>query len=474
MVSTQFTTHTSPKIITGEQTELASHYFRIAPQHISYPTNGLFRPDFPASEFDTWKEEYKNRTPAPLSLYVHLPFCQNLCYFCSCNKTITHQEGAVTKYLDHLKKEISRRALDIGEQRPITRMHWGGGTPSYLDNAETTRLMHTLASHFNLLADETREYSIEIDPRCTDLTAMALLKGLGFNHISIGIHDFDPLVQRAINRVQAFKKVAELVNSIRAHGFETVTFDMIYGLPHQDSWTISETLKKVVELKPDRIAYRAYTHAPNEFSAQYGIDESALPSSEQKVEFSSLIHTTLQALGYVNIGVDHFVLAKNIPTMNSTAEATRRAHLLNMPNDLLGLGVSAISHIGDYFLQNVNSLESYYNRIAQDEMPVERGLKLSEDDKIRRYIILNFTLQLSLKFADLNSRFRIDFQRDFAAELLALRDLQRQGLIEITADDIKITAKGRPLLRTICCYFDAHLHSQCAEKTASANTVAAV
>lgn len=457
MVSSQFATFLTPQTTIGEQTELASHYFRIAPQHISYPTTELFKPDFPLNEFRSWQEECQLSPYAPLSLYVHLPFCQDLCYFCSCNKTITDKEGVVARYLDHLQSEISLRAKSTGEQRPITRMHWGGGTPSYLDNAEITRLMHTLASHFNLQADDTREYSIEIDPRCTDAATIALLKGLGFNHVSMGIHDFDPLVQRAINRVQAFKNITELIDNIRAHGFATITFDMIYGLPHQDSWTISETLKKVIELRPDRIAYRAYTHVPNEFSAQYGIDEDALPNSSQKLELSTLIHKTLQESGYVNIGVDHFVLAIDIPTTKSDSEATRRAHLINMPHDLLGLGVSAISHIGDYFLQNENSLKAYYHRIAHDEMPIERGMKISEDDKIRRFIILSFAIHLCLKFDELNSRFGINFLQGFASELTSLSELQRSGLIEITEHDITITAAGRPFLRTVCAHFDAHL-----------------
>ena len=454
MVPLQLATTFRPQVSLDDQAELASGYFQNAPHLISYPTEQQFRTDFLPNEFNTWENQNSQSTSSPLSLYVHLPFCKQLCYFCSSNKTITRQEGAVSKYLTHLQSEISMRAKNPGKQRPITSMHWGGGTPSYLDSAEITRLMYTLASHFNLLADTDKQYSIEIDPRCADAAKIALLKGLGFNQISMGVQDFDPLVQRAINRVQSYRAVAELVDSVRAHGFATLTFDLIYGLPHQDTRTLSESLKKVIDLRPDCIACRGYHHMPNVFSSHYGIDRTALPNRSQSVALLKLIHETLGDAGYENDGVDHFVLANDALVAQRGSQASRQT---NSQCDLLGLGVSAISHIGEYVVQNELFLDRYYQRTALYESPIHRGLKLSEDDKIRRFIIRSFAINQQLNFDELNTRFGISFPQMFASELSSLREMHDRGLVEIGDHKICVTTSGRPFVRNVCTYFDSYL-----------------
>lgn len=446
-----------PQASLGDQAELASDYFHNTPHQISYPTQPQLQSDFEQHEFTAWEKQYSQSTSAPLSLYVHLPFCKDLCYFCSCNKVITSKRGVASEYLGHLQNEIAKRAETSGEQRPVKSMHWGGGTPNYLDSAELTRLMHTLASHFNLLADETRQYSIEIDPRHAEEPTIALLKGLGFNRISIGVQDLDPLVQRAINRVQPLRQIAELVSNVRTHGFSKLTFDLVYGLPHQDSWTMAETLKKVIDLRPDSIACRGYSHMPKVFSAQFGIDQNALPNAAQSLDLLKLIHETLSDAGYIDVGIDHFVLAKEPPAQEPGSQAKRAESEYSAPYDLLGLGVSAISHIGEYVVQNESTLEGYYQRTKLRELPIERGLRLSEEDKIRRFIILSFATQQRVEFEQLSIRFGINFQEKFAAELSSLRGMHDIGLLEINDQKIAITPSGRPFLRTVCTYFDCYL-----------------
>ena len=244
----------------------------------------------------------------PLSLYVHIPFCQDICYYCACNKIVTRDASASRRYLDALRKEISMQSTLHGKQRPVRQMHWGGGTPTFLDSAEITELMHDLASHFMLLDEGYREYSIEIDPRTVDHDQIALLKGLGFNRISLGIQDFDPLVQKSINRLQPYPMVRDLVREIRQHQFRSLSFDLIYGLPHQDVYTMDVTLDKVLQLRPDRIACYNYAHLPDRFPSQRAIDRLSLPSTEQKVVLQEMIAAKLAHNGYLHIGLDHYVL----------------------------------------------------------------------------------------------------------------------------------------------------------------------
>jgi oxygen-independent coproporphyrinogen-3 oxidase len=439
---------------------LATRYACQGPRYTSYPTAPQFRSDFPLSEYHQWQQQEGDHKRDPLSLYVHLPFCQDICYYCACNKIVTRKPGVGREYLDHLEREIACQAKLVGEQRPITQMHWGGGTPTYLDNAEITELMHQLASHFKLLDKGYREYSIEIDPRTVDISTIALLKGVGFNRISLGIQDFDPLVQRATNRIQPYRQVVPLVESIRAHGFRSLSFDLIYGLPHQDRLTMTETLKKVISLRPDRIACYNYAHLPERFSSQRAIDRLTLPSAGEKLVLQQLIAEQLLAAGYLHIGMDHYVLPEDelaVALSEGRLQRNFQGYSLHMADDLLGLGVSAISQIGDYYLQNETGLEAYYQRIEQGEMPVSRGCKLTDDDKLRRHIIMKLISDLKLDIGDCNDQFGIDFSREFADELQTLRPMERDGLLEISAEQICVTQKGRPFLRNICMPFDAYL-----------------
>ena len=440
--------------------ELARKYASQGPRYTSYPTAPQFRSDLPLHQYYAWQQREGDHKKAPLSLYVHLPFCNDICYYCACNKVVTRKRGVARAYLDRLEKEIALQSEVVGHRRPITQMHWGGGTPTYLDHAEITELMHMLASHFRLLDKEYREYSIEIDPRTVELSTIALLKGVGFNRISLGIQDFDPRVQAAINRIQPLEEVTPLVDSVRAHGFRSLSFDLIYGLPHQDHLTVSETVRKVVSLRPDRIACYNYAHLPERFPSQRAIDRLALPEPGEKLLLQQVISHGLQDAGYVHIGMDHYVLPGDelaIAQREGRLQRNFQGYSLQMADDLLGLGVSAISQIGDFYLQNERDLGHYLELLDAGEIPTNRGCMITCEDKLRRHIIMSLISDLELDIVECNHQFGIDFAVDFSRELTALAPMQQDGLLKISEKSIRITTRGRPFLRNICMPFDAYL-----------------
>ncbi|RLQ21477.1 oxygen-independent coproporphyrinogen III oxidase [Seongchinamella sediminis] len=440
--------------------ELARRYACQGPRYTSYPTAPQFRRDFPLDEYLAWQASDGEHRRAPLSLYVHLPFCQDICYYCACNKIVTRKKNVAQEYLGRLQREITLQSELVGHQRPITQMHWGGGTPTYLDHAQITELMHLLASNFHLLDKGYREYSIEIDPRTVDASTIALLKGVGFNRLSLGIQDFDPLVQQSVNRVQPYRQVASLVESIRAHGFRSLSFDLIYGLPHQDRHTMAETLHKVIELRPDRIACYNYAHLPERFSSQRAIDRLTLPEPDEKLLLHEIISHTLQAAGYVHIGMDHYVLPEDELALAQNEGRLQRnfqGYSLHMADDLLGLGMSAISQLGDYYLQNERELDGYYRMLDGGQFPITRGCQVNADDKLRRHIIMTLISELQLDIDDCNRQFGIDFNQLFAGELAQLAPMAEDGLLELSPGAIAVTRRGRPFLRNICMPFDAYL-----------------
>ncbi len=442
--------------------ELAARYACDGPRYTSYPTAPQFRQDFPVEQYLDWQNRDGDHKRAPLSLYLHLPFCRDICYYCACNKIVTREKGMARQYLNRLQREIEQQSRLVGKQRPITQMHWGGGTPTYLDDAEITELMHILATHFRLLDKEYREYSIEIDPRTIAPETIALLKGVGFNRISLGIQDFDPLVQQAVNRVQPYEQVALLVDCIRSHHFRSLSFDLIYGLPHQDRLTMRETLRQVNTLRPDRIACYNYAHLPQRFSSQRAIDRLTLPSSQEKLLLQQMISHTLQDAGYLHIGMDHYVLPGDelaLALEEGRLQRNFQGYSLHMADDLLGLGVSAISQIGDFYLQNERDLPNYYQLVDAGGLTFTRGCKVNQDDKLRRHIIMSLISELKLDILECNRQFGIDFLRDFTAELAALQPMAQDGLLQIDNREILVTHRGRPFLRNICMPFDAYLNA---------------
>jgi oxygen-independent coproporphyrinogen-3 oxidase len=440
--------------------ELAAKYASAGPRYTSYPTAPQFRGDFPLDQYLSWQGRDSDHKREPLSLYVHLPFCHDICYYCACNKIVTREKGVARSYLDRLEREIAMQAEIVGNRRPITQMHWGGGTPTYLDNAEITELMHILASHFRLLDKGYREYSIEIDPRTVEISSIALLKGVGFNRISLGIQDFDPLVQKTVNRIQPYNEISRLVDSVRAHGFRSLSFDLIYGLPHQDRFTIEETLRKVISLRPDRIACYNYAHLPERFPSQRAIDRLTLPEPEEKLLLQQIISHTLQEAGYLHIGMDHYVLPDDelaVAQREGRLQRNFQGYSLHMADDLLGLGVSAISHIGDFYLQNERDINRYYELVDNGELPSNRGCKVTSDDKLRRHIIMSLISDLKLDVPECNRQFGVDFQHEFQGELQELERMVQDGLLKVSPEAITVTGRGRPFLRNICMPFDAYL-----------------
>jgi len=441
---------------------LATKYARPGPRYTSYPTAPHFRADFPRDEYLRGRHRDDPGRSAPLSLYVHLPFCRDICYYCACNKIVTREKGAARAYLAHLQIEIDMQSQLLGASRPVTQLHWGGGTPTFLDNAEITELMHRLASRFHLLDKGYREYAIEIDPRTVHRDTIALLKGLGFNRISLGIQDFDPLVQKAINRIQPYQHVRTLVECIRTHDFRSLGVDLIHGLPHQDRHTMAETLRKVIALRPDRIACYSYAHLPERFSSQRAIDRLELPQAGERLLLQQMISHTLQDAGYLHIGMDHYVAPDD-----DLARAQREGRLqrnfqgysVQLAEDLLGLGVSAISRVGDFYLQNERELAQYYALLERGEHPASRGYKVGPEDKLRRHVIMSLICDLGLDIEDCNQRFGIDFARTFARELLQMHAMQVDGLVRLDAHELRVTLRGRPFLRNICMVFDAYLET---------------
>lgn len=445
---------------------LAAKYATSGPRYTSYPTAPHFEDQQAVAAYRADCSNVPVDSVAPLSLYVHIPFCRDICYYCACNKVVTRKKGAGATYLAHLEREITLRSEHIARQRPVTQMHWGGGTPTYLEDAELTQLMHALASHFHLTDREDREYSLEVDPRTVSPDSLALLRGLGFNRISMGIQDFDPLVQKAVNRVQRYDDIAGLVAATRSLNFRSLSFDLIYGLPHQDETSIRQTLQQVITLQPDRIACYNYAHLPQRFSSQRSIDRLTLPSPQQKIELHQLISDTLTDAGYSHIGMDHYVLpADDLAQARRDGRLQRnfQGYSLQLADDLLGLGVSAISQLGDYYLQNERQLEDYYTRVANDDMPIARGYRMTAEDKLRRSVIMTLACQLELDIDKVEAEFGVDFFSHFADCIPALREMAADGLLELTARKVSITAAGRHFIRNICMVFDAYLQTSAAQ-----------
>ena len=442
---------------------LIEKYDIAGPRYTSYPTAPQFSSAYTADDYRAEAGVELRQSIAPLSLYLHIPFCQNICYYCACNKIVTSDRSVSRVYLDYLVKEIQMQGELASKHRTVMQLHLGGGTPTFLDDAELTELMHTLAMHFSLTDDEQREYSIEVDPRTVTQDTLALLKGLGFNRISLGVQDFDEQVQQAINRRQRFGMIKMLAETVRLHQFKSLSFDLIYGLPFQTLETLKDSLSKVIELSPDRIAFYNYAHMPDRFSSQRAIDRHDLPTAAMKIEMLGLISSTLIGAGYQYIGMDHFVR----PT-DDLARARREGKLQRnfqgystcMAPDLLGLGVSAISSLAESYAQNASSLDDYYAAIDRGELAIVRGLTLTKDDLLRRAVISGLICNLKLDTQRIEAQYHILFSEYFSQELEALKPMEKDGLIYWQDDKLCVTDSGRPMLRNICMVFDKYLREK--------------
>ncbi|CAG8999350.1 MAG: Oxygen-independent coproporphyrinogen III oxidase [Candidatus Celerinatantimonas neptuna] len=441
--------------------QLIEKYNYAGPRYTSYPTALEFHQGFGFFEFQQAARRYPER---PLSLYVHIPFCHKLCYYCGCNKIVTRHQDKADAYLDNLSCEMETMA-PLFHQRRVTQLHWGGGTPTFLDEKQTRRLMGMICHHFNIADDA--EISIEVDPREITLDTMDVLAELGFARLSLGIQDFNPKVQEAVNRVQDKAFIEALLQRARKVGFTSINLDLIYGLPHQTPDSFAKTLEEIKLLDPDRLSVFNYAHLPSHFASQRKIKESDLPTPQQKLTILRDTILNLTCSGYQFIGMDHFAHPNDslaIAQRQGKLHRNFQGYTTQGECDLLGLGVSAISMIGDDYSQNHKTLKAYYEQVGQSGHAQCKGLALTQDDIIRRDVIKALMCDFALDFATIEQRFSLTFQDYFADDLALLKPLIKDGLLELTAKGIYVSAAGRLLIRNIAMCFDTYFRSKVREK----------
>ncbi|NIC43050.1 oxygen-independent coproporphyrinogen III oxidase [Aquabacterium sp. A08] len=429
------------------------------PRYTSYPTADRFVEAFTEKDYTQALEQRRAGSLAlPLSIYVHIPFCESVCYYCACNKVITKHHSKAAEYLRYLSRELELQVQHFGRGHHVSQMHLGGGTPTFLSDAELEDLVAMIRRQFTLVPGG--EYSVEVDPRTVTEARLEHLHRLGFNRLSFGVQDFDPTVQKAVHRVQPAEQVFALVAAARRIGFESVNVDLIYGLPQQTPESFRHTLEQVQVLRPDRIALYAYAHLPARFKPQRRIISAELPSPADKLDMLSISLDLFSAGGYVYVGMDHFALPND-----ALAVAKRQGRLhrnfqgySTQPDcDLIALGVSAIGRIGATYSQNAKTLEEYYDALDQGRLPIVRGLALSRDDVLRRSVIMALMCQGSVDFESVGLAHLIDFRSYFARELERLQGMVELGLVRITDTAIEVTPSGWYLVRAIAMTFDKYL-----------------
>jgi oxygen-independent coproporphyrinogen-3 oxidase len=437
---------------------LIRKYDASGPRYTSYPTADRFVEAFGETQLTQWLAKRNiGGFSQPLSLYVHLPFCENVCYYCACNKVVTRDHGRSAKYIKYLEKELALLAPRLGEPRALQTMHWGGGTPNFLRRDELSGLARAIGSAF--VCNDKTECSIEVDPRYAGSGDMAFLAELGFNRASLGVQDFDPVVQKAVHRVQSVETTQRVMAEARASGFESINIDLIYGLPRQTLDSFNRTLDEVLRLEPDRIALYSYAHLPKLFKPQRRIAEADLPSAEQKLQLMTLAIGRLTRAGYLYIGMDHFARPGDELALAQTHGQLARNFqgYSTQAGDLIGLGVSAIGQIGPTYYQNQKELERYYAALDAGRLPVLRGIELSADDLVRRAVIHGLMCHFRVSIEAIELSHLIDFRRHFAGEMHILGKLAADGLVELGPEWIVVTPKGRLLVRSICMVFDRYL-----------------
>jgi oxygen-independent coproporphyrinogen-3 oxidase len=449
--------------------DLLRRYDRPGPRYTSYPTAPQFHPGFGENELRL-AAEASNGDPIPrrLSLYVHVPFCTSPCFYCGCNRIITRDKARGDAYLVRLYREIALTAQLFDRDREVIQLHFGGGTPNFLSPAQLGEVVETLRSQFRFSNAADRDISIELDPRFVDADDIAELAKIGFNRASFGVQDFDPAVQEAVNRIQSVEETRAVVDACRAHGFRSVNVDLIYGLPNQAPEGFARTLDTVAQMRPDRVAVYGYAHMPHLFKPQKQLDASLLPSGETKLALLQLAIEKLTAAGYLYIGMDHFALPDDELALAQARGGLHRnfmGYTTHADSDLVGLGVSAISHIGDSFSQNPRDLPSWQAALDDGRLPVFRGMRLDEDDQLRADLIQSLMCQGEIPVAALERRYAIDFAEYFSTALDRLAPLAEDGLVRVEEQRIAVTARGRLLLRNIAMCFDRYLEQPATVET---------
>jgi len=443
--------------------ELLRQFDVPGPRYTSYPTADRFVEAFTADDYAQALTQRRNGAAAmtlPLSLYVHLPFCESLCYYCACNKIITRHHERAKPYLEYLGREVALHTALLGTQQKVTQLHLGGGSPTFLNDEELQGLMDMLRKHFQFVPGG--EYAIEVDPRTVDAGRLGALAAMGFNRLSFGVQDFDPAVQKAVHRVQPAEQVFELVRAARERGFESINVDLIYGLPQQTPSSFDRTLEQVVELRPDRIALYGYAHLPERFKPQRRIDTAQLPSASAKVSMLARSLTALMGAGYVYVGMDHFALPDDplaVAKRQGRLHRNFQGYSTQPDHDLIALGVSSIGRLGATYSQNAKTLPEYYDALDNGRFPVVRGLALSRDDLIRRAVIMALMCQGQCLYESIDLAYLIDFKRYFYSELEVLQSMQDSGMVLLEDSGIQVTAMGWYFVRAVAMVFDRYLQT---------------
>ncbi|MDT6962162.1 oxygen-independent coproporphyrinogen III oxidase [Cupriavidus sp. SZY C1] len=433
------------------------------PRYTSYPTADRFHNEIGDAGYLRALQDCRANAPAPLSLYLHIPFCENICYYCGCNKIITKDHSRSAQYVDYLAREMAMVAGRLGQRRAVMQSHWGGGTPTFLDPDEMRRVMAAVRDHFDLLPEG--EHSIEIDPRRVTDARMDLLAELGFNRISLGVQDFDPEVQQAVHRVQSYEETRNIVLAARRLGFQSVSVDLIYGLPHQTTARFAATVDRVLDLRPDRLSVYSYAHLPHVFKPQRRIDAATLPPAAEKLDILVSTIERLTAAGYVYIGMDHFALPDDdlaVAQREGWLQRNFQGYATHAGYDQIGLGVSAIGAVAGHYVQNARTTDAYYAALDAGRLPIVRGLEMTADDHLRKAIIGALMCNGTLDIAMVEAEHGIDFASTFAAELADLDTLAADHLVRRTPERIEITPLGRLLVRRVAMVFDRYLREDAA------------
>jgi len=443
--------------------ELLARFDVPGPRYTSYPTADRFVEAFGEADYVQALKQRQSGTlgkQPPLSLYVHIPFCESLCYYCACNKIITKHKERAADYLRYLRKEVELHTRHLGRGQAVSQLHLGGGTPTFMSDEELRQLMAMLREHFKFVPGG--EYSVEVDPRTVNAQRLGVLAELGFNRLSFGVQDFDPVVQKAVHRIQPADQVFALVEASRRLGFESVNVDLIYGLPLQTPESFDRTLELVNDLRPDRIALYAYAHLPERFKPQRRIHAEDLPAGAAKVAMLSRSLDALTEAGYVYIGMDHFALPDDtlaVAKRQGRLHRNFQGYSTQADCDLIALGVSSIGRIGSTYSQNAKTMEEYGDLLDQGHLPVVRGLALTRDDLIRRSVIMALMCQGQLQYESINLAWLIDFKTLFAQELTQLEAMQAQGLVQLSESGIQVTAMGWFFVRGVAMVFDRYVQS---------------
>jgi len=451
---------------------LIRRYDVSGPRYTSYPTAIQFQESFDVMAYKNAianSNEYSQSCPKPqpLSLYFHIPFCNTVCFYCGCNKVVTKDRSKAAPYLARLHKEIEMQAVAFNSDRPVDQLHWGGGTPTFISHQEIKTLMSVTRRHFNLHDDDSGEYSIEIDPREVSKETLNLLRELGFNRISLGVQDFDPQVQKAVNRIQSEKKTLSVIDEARTLGFKSISVDLIYGLPFQSRDSFASTVDKIILASPDRVSVFNYAHLPTMFKPQRRINVEELPSASEKLAILELTMERFAQNGYVYIGMDHFAKPGDelaIAQNSNTLYRNFQGYSTHADCDLIAMGITSINQIGNTYSQNVKTLDEYYRCIDAGEFPIYRGINLDTDDILRREVITQLICHFNLDTAIIEDKFNIKFSEYFATELLQFESMKQDGLVRLEQNKIHVLSAGRLLIRNICMIFDRYLRESNTQK----------